>query len=77
MAQAGSHRAGIPLGRLGGFCAFDHGSIRGTWVGTIWCCLLSQRLLLMCDFLDVFYLELPDTAIRHPWTKYGYLGMLQ
>lgn len=22
----------------------------------------------MCDFLYVFNLELPDTAIRHPWT---------
>ena len=54
-----------PWGSLGSLRTFDYGSIRETCDGVTWRRLLFCRLLWMRDFFSVFYLELPDTTLRH------------
>ena len=60
-------------GSLGRFCALDHGSIHGNWL------VLTAVSPSVVDvqFLWRIPSELPNTAIIHPWTKYGYPGMFQ
>ena len=53
-----------PWGSLDSLHTFDHGNIRETCDGATWRRLLFCRLLWMRDFLSVFHLELPDTAIK-------------